>query len=442
MERKHNRMVSIKVVLGLVFLLSLPACDVLPLDVISGWFSPGESTTGETTAIAPLEPTLQDATSTTPTVSPPPDSLTIWLPPEMDPQENTPSGILLKAQLDDFSAKNGNIELITRIKTARGSGGLLDSLTATSVAAPGISPDIIALSRNDLETASLKSLVYNLDGKTTLIDGPDWFPYARELALIQGSLYGIPFTGDALSIIYRDDLINPPPNTWEGLSDIGNNLAFAANDPLANFTLALYQAAGGAIQDNQRRPILELEPLTEVLSLFSDLKDARSLTDQVLQMQNEEQVWLAYTNIQARAAVVQVSSYLKNNPENTGMVPIPPIDGLALTNASGWVWAIATSDPARQVLCLALLEQLSQSQFIAEWNAAYGGLPPRPSALDSWQDPTVRTLLSQVSVMAVLKPSNSISINLGPVIRDAVIQVLRDNVDPAIAAQNALESLQ
>ncbi len=442
MKRKHKWMIMIRVFLGLAFLLSLPACDALPFEINLDWLSPGAEPVGEQTEIVPVAPTLAETNPATPTVLAPPSSLTIWLPSEMNPQENTPSGKLLKAQLDDFSAKNGNIELITRIKNARGSGGLLDSLTATSVAAPGILPDIIALSRNDLETASLKSLVYSLDGKTTLIDSPDWFPYARELALIQGSLYGIPFTGDALSIIYRDDLIIPPPNTWEGLSDIGNNLAFAANDPLANFTLSLYQAAGGAIQDNQRRPILELEPLTEVLSLYVDLKDTRSLTDQVLQMQNEEQVWLAYINGQARAAVVQVSAYLKNNQENTGMVPIPPIDGLALTNASGWVWAIATADPSRQALCLGLLEQLSQSQFIAEWNAAYGGIPPRPSALDSWQDPTMRSLLSQVSVMAVLKPSNSISINLGPIIRDAVIQVLRDDVDPTIAAQNALESLQ
>lgn len=443
MIKMCKRKYMVKILIGLMLLLSISACDVLPFEINLDWLNRlGAETDTATPELPPVDATQTDPLAQTPTPGAPPESLIIWLPPDMDPAEDTPSGALLKAQLAAFSAANGDIEIITRVKNARGSGGLLDALTATNLAAPDIMPDLISLSRSDLETASLKALVVSLDGKTLLIDSLDWFPYAREMALIQGSLYGIPFTGDALGIIYRNDLINPPPNTWEGLSSINNALAFAANDPMANFSLALYQAAGGTVQDAQRRPMLEVEPLTEVLNLFADLVDTSSFSDQVMQLQNEEQVWLAFKNEQARAAVVSVSTYLRNETENSAMVTIPPIEELSLTTGSGWVWAVATANPQRQALCLSLLEQLSDSQFLAEWNEAFGGMPPRPSSLDSWQDPTVRSLLSQVSVMTVLKSSNPISINLGPIIRDAVIQVLRDGIDPAVAAQNAVESVQ
>jgi hypothetical protein len=88
------------------------------------------------------------------------------------------------------------------------------------------------------------------------------------------------------------------------------------------------------------------------------------------------------------------------------------------------------------------METLSDSAFLSAWNEAYGGMPPRPSAVDTWQDFGVRSLISQISVMTILKPSSSITASLGPVIRDAVIQVLRDNVEPAVAAQKAVESVR
>jgi ABC-type glycerol-3-phosphate transport system substrate-binding protein len=270
----------------------------------------------------------------------------------------------------------------------------------------------------------------------------DWFAYARELALIQGSIYGVPFTGDALSIIYRSDIISPAPNTWFDLNTTTSEIAFAANDAQANVSLALYQAAGGSVRDNQNRPLLEVSPLTDVLNLYKQSVDTAAYRQLVLQLQNEEQAWLAYDNEQAQAAIVPVSIYLQQKPKNTDMITIPPVKDMTLTTGSGWVWALATPQPERQALSVALMETLSESAFLSAWNEAYGGMPPRPSALDAWQDAGIRSLISQISVMTILEPSSSITASLGPVIREAVIQVLRDNVEPAVAAQKAVESVR
>jgi ABC-type glycerol-3-phosphate transport system substrate-binding protein len=430
-----------KIVVGLMLVFMLTACDLLPLEVDWSWLTgetepaPVSTTppTGELTPIAEAE--------VTPTPSGPPEDLTIWLPPDMDPQGSDQAARLLKAQLEAFEVENG-IKIHTRVKNSEGPGGLLDALTATSAAAPSVLPDIIVLSRDDLETAALKSLVYSLDGKTTLIDEVDWFAYARELALIQGSIYGVPFTGDALSIIYRSDIVSPAPNTWFDLNTTTSEIAFAANDAQANVSLALYQAAGGSVRDNQNRPLLEVSPLTDVLNLYKQSVDIAAYRQLVLQLQNEEQAWLAYDNEQAQAAIVPVSIYLQQKPKNTDMITIPPVKDMTLTTGSGWVWALATPQPERQALSVALMETLSESAFLSAWNEAYGGMPPRPSALDAWQDAGIRSLISQISVMTILEPSSSITASLGPVIRDAVIQVLRDNVEPAVAAQKAVESVR
>lgn len=430
-----------RITVGLMLVFMLTACDLLPLELDWSWLT-GETEPAPETMTPPasdLTPTAE--TQVTPTPTGPPDALTIWLPPDMDPEGVDPASQVLKAQLAAFEVEHG-ITIHTRVKNSEGPGGLLDALTATSAAAPSVLPDIIVLSRDDLETAALKSLVFNMDGKTMVIDEVDWFPYARELALIQGSIYGVPFTGDALGVIYRSDIISPAPNTWFDLNTTTSEIAFAANDAQANVSLALYQAAGGSVRDNQNRPMLEVAPLTDVLNLYKQSVDIAAYRQLVLQLQNEEQAWLAYDNEQAQAAIIPVSIYLQQKPANTGMITIPPVKDMTLTTGSGWVWALATAQPERQALSVSLMETLSESAFLSAWNEAYGGMPPRPSALDAWQDAGIRSLISQISVMTLLKPSRSITASLGPVIREAVIQVLRDNVEPAVAAQKAVESVR
>ena len=57
---------------------------------------------------------------------------------------------------------------------------------------------MVALSRADLEVAALKGLVFPLDGVSTVIDEADWYDYARQLAMVQGTTFALPFAGDAL----------------------------------------------------------------------------------------------------------------------------------------------------------------------------------------------------------------------------------------------------
>lgn len=105
-------------------------------------------------------------------------------------------------------------------------------------------------------------------------------------------------------------------------------------------------------------------------------------------------------------------------------------------------WALATPDVDRHAISIALAEFLTEPEFLAEWVTALGYLPPRPSAMDNYQDENLGSTLNQIALMTRLRPSNDIIASLGPIIRDQTRQVLEGLVDPSQAAQVAVESLE
>ena len=421
--------------------LSLSACEGLPFDI--PWISDGFSTVtpqpGETGEITP-SPDVS-----TPTEEPTPEpitNLTIWVPPEMDPLLETPANRLFSARLDEFSELNDGLAINVRVKAVSGVGGLLDSLTATSAAAPDALPDLIMLTRSDLENAALKGLIYPVDGLTTVPDETDLYSFTREMSLLQGSTFGLPFAADSLALVYRPEAIPEFPSSWQGLLESESVLHFAAESDQALFQLALYQAAGGAVQDNQRRPELAFDPLTRVLRYIRDGVDAGTFLEGLDQYQGMSQVWTAFRDNQADLAVTWTSNYLQEGPADTAMVPLFPFSDNAVSLGTGMSWALAAPEEHRHAIAVALAEFLVESEYLSEWTEAAGYLPPRPSSLEGWEDQNLRTTVSQIALMTRLQPSNDILSSLGPILRDATRQILQDLADPAQAAQVAVESLE
>jgi len=233
----------------------------------------------------------ESLTKETPTPIPP-QVLTVWVPPEFDPEGGTEAGRLLGERLKAFSAQNPDVESVeVRVKADVGASSLLASLTAANAAAPGAAPSLIALRRADLETAALKGFIYPMDGLTMSIDDADWYAYAREMALIQGSVYGLPFAGDALLLVYRPAYFSDVPNTWDEIVGTGKPLLFPAADPQAFLTLALYRSANGSITDSQNRPALDAEVLTDVLRVYQQGSQSGAFPVWLSEYQTDSQAW-------------------------------------------------------------------------------------------------------------------------------------------------------
>jgi ABC-type glycerol-3-phosphate transport system substrate-binding protein len=394
----------------------------------------------------PLPPQTPTSTPISTSESTPPASgptvLRIWVPPQFDPEGDSPASDLLKQRLDSYTAERPDLRIETRVKASSGTGGLLDSLSSANAAAPLAVPDLILLPRASLEIAALKGLLFPFDGLTDPLDDSDWYPYAQELGQIQTSTFGLPFAGDALVSLYRPSEIEIHPADWSIALEAGHPIAFPAAEPSAIFPLAQYLSTGGQIQDADGRPLLESTPLTEMLSFFRDAEAAGVMPFWLTQFTDDGQSWEAYTENQVNSVVTWINRYLSTLPGDTAAAPIITQTGTPLTLADGWVWALSNPQTERHALSVDLAEYLTDGEFLSEWSQAAGYLPPRQSALEGWTNVALRELVERIILSAQIIPPNDVMAAIGPALSQATIDVLKQQSSPVSAANDAIASLE
>ncbi len=430
--------------LGVFLLLSLVACSGLTLQLPTA--SPAVTPTSTPTARPTPAPT-----STTPAAL----ILRVWVPVQFAPSSLLASGAansaseLLEKRLNEFQASHPEFHLEVRLKTLEGPGGILEALSAASAAAPSTLPDLVALPRPILEAAALKGLLHPFDGMTSLLDDPDWYPYARQLASLQDSSFGIPIAGDALVLAYRKSVLPKPPESWDALEHTKGTLAFAASSSNSEFTLALYQSAGGTLEDGQGRPKLGVNSLAQVLSFYQNSIKSGLISSKLDQLENNEQVWDQFTSKQADMSITWFTSYLQNvnilSPDERADVLFAPIlspEKKPYTLATGWVWALSSAQPEKQKLAVQLAEYLSDSAFVSQWVPASGYLPARPSVLLNWPAKQDIPVLEQVVNSAQLLPPADILASISFPLKQATLKTLHQEGTPQAVAQDAANSLK
>jgi multiple sugar transport system substrate-binding protein len=418
-----------------VILLFVGACQSLP--------SMPETAEPPTTLELPTPTPVRTPTPEPGTPSPVPVALKIWVPPQFDPYSETSAGRLLRTRMEQFLQLNSHVRLDIRIKAMKDLGETLEALSSASAAAPLSLPDLIALPRPVMEAAALKGLLFPMDGLTSVPDGSDWYEYARQLARLQNSTFGIPFAADALLMLFQPGLFEEGvPSDWSQLLEFAGPVIFPAADPQAIYTLNLYQSAGGKILDEQGRPNLEAEVLTRVLITFQEAESSGLLPLWLTQLENDGQAWDAYLAGRGPVVITWASRFLGETETVSEAVPVPTLDGTPLTLANGWVWSLAGHSSEKQVVAVQLAEFLTEATFMAEWTAAAGYLPPRSEALRLWPAGEAQALASQLINSAAVIPSGDVLSSLGPLLRQGTIQMLKQQGEPVIVAEDMVERLQ
>lgn len=399
---------------------------------------------------APTQPSILPTPETTPTpaatasavvpLNPETErAITLWLPPQFDPGSGTPAGNLLRDRLNAFAHDHG-VMLNVRIKSQSGPAGLLESLEITSLAAQGALPALIAMPRVEMETAALKGIIYPLTGLSDELEQNDWYHYAAELASVQGTPFCLPFAGDALVLLYRPTRLPVPAQDWQGILNTNRPLIIPAGDPQALLTMELYRAAGGALQDDDGRPMLDKTTLTGVLQLYQRGAQLSTFPFWLTQFSNDALAWQAYREQSANWIITWASFYLSELPADTNIAPLPSFTN-PVSVADGWVWCIADPQVNHRALSVQLAEYLVDSEFLAHWTIAAGYLPTRPTSLAAWSNSSLSAPLQKILLDAHLRPENEIVDSLGPALQEAVVQVLQQQTDAAEAAQRAAERI-
>jgi multiple sugar transport system substrate-binding protein len=414
----------------LILIISLVGCTILPTSEVTP--SP------EATATPTVAPPTPEASVEPPSEGP--MTLKIWIPPEFE-AGLTLAGDLLESRLEEFTTRRPNVMIETRVKAVSGPGGMIDTITTASAAAPLALPDLVALPRFALETAAIKGLLHPFDGLTTTLEDPDWYDFARQLSHIQNSTFGIPFAGDALIMMYRPAVIGVPPASWADSLGITETLSFPAADPEALFTLALYQSIGGLTLTEEDRPSLDTIQLTEVFTYYQQAAQTGLMPFWLTQYETDNQAWEAYQGDQANMLITWASRYLQYPPPDSAAAPIPTFDGEAFTLGDGWVWALVSPTTERQELSAQLADFLTTSDFLGQWSFTAGYIPTRPSALASWANIPLQTFTGQIALSAQVLPLQDVLTSIGPALQASTAAVLKAELDPSTAAENAAARL-
>ncbi len=436
--------------LALLLLVSLVGCSSLPFG-LGEIFQPGTpapdsspsrtaiTTPGAMGTLLPVETEKSSATQPVGEII-----VHVWLPPQLDPKGSSLASELLNARLDEFTIENPSAQLEIRVKAVDGPGGMLDDLVAANAAAPSALPDLVLLPRVLLESAAVKGLLYPYDGLTSIMDDRSWFEYALQLSHLKDKTYGIPFAGDVMVLALSPSAAQTTPLSLADVLSQRNTLLFPAADPQALFTMCMYLADGGKLQDNQGRPVLDETQLVNILEYDQQARLAGVMPYTLTQFTDDSQVWEALLVGQYPTAVTWASTFLSDPraaQANLSLMPLPTPDGSPFSLASGWSWALAGQDPAARRLSVKLAEFLVEKEFLAKWTQAAGFLPPRMDALQTWPESPQRQVLEQVSNSAWLVPSPDLIATVGPVLQQAVMDVLEGRRDAQSAAKTAMSQV-
>jgi multiple sugar transport system substrate-binding protein len=386
------------------------------------------------TPLPTLRPTSTPLMIPTETVAPPSQvsQLRVWLPPEFDPAAENDAANLLEERLAEFEAEHPGLLIEIRLKGSDGETDIVNSLSLTGIAAPSALPDLILLSRSNLESAALKGLLHPIEGLSTALEDRDWYGYAQQLARVQNTGYGLPFAGDALVLVYYPELGTIV--TWEDVLSSRGQLIFPANHPQGLVGLSLYASARGRILDAQELPTLEVEALTRVLTLIQQGVSEDVFPVSLANVSTEAQTLQIYRTGDANIGIIWFLNY---QPSEDGTItPLPGLTEEPFAYATGWVWALAGSNPENQQLAVELAEHLVATDFIGEWTRETGYLPTRPSTLQE----------ENRSIMAILDsahpiPSNDVLAVLGPLMQEALTRVLNGE-QPEAVAESVVQKLR
>jgi multiple sugar transport system substrate-binding protein len=361
-------------------------------------------------------------------VEPESSGLRIWLPAQFNPGAEDPASEMLAQRLAEFEAQYPELKIEVRIKKAENDGDMLNALSLTSAAAPSVLPDLVLLSRPDFEMAALLGLLHPMDGLSTSLDDPNWYSYAQQLGHIQNTGYGLPFLGNAFVLIYYPELGQIV--TWEDVLESKGQIVFPAGNSQALLGLSLYASAGGHVVNAQGLPTLEQEALTRVLTLVDEGVSKEVFPSSLANITNDAQALQIYRAGSANKGIVWYLSYRAS--EDGKIAPLPGLDEMPFSYASGWIWTLAGARPENQQIAVELAEFLVAEDFIGSWTRATGYLPTRPSIVEEG-DRTMTAILESAHPI----PSNDVLAVLGPLMQEALTRVLNGEQPEDVAASIA-----
>jgi maltose-binding protein MalE len=365
--------------------------------------------------------------------------LVIWLPPEFDPASGTPQGTLIKTRLDSFQADHSEWTIEVRLKAREGKGGLLDSLTYTTYAAPGALPELIALPYAQMVAAVQKGLLLPVDSLIGQDTEESWLPYTNQFSQVKQVQYGLPFAFDALVLVYHPRQITYPPTTWKELVSQTSPVVFPAADPKASVVNTLYQSAGGNLAPSMDAPLMQEEPLQKTFSLISTGAQSGAFPVWISNYATFDESWEYYKSQNSGYAIAWASQYLSDPDSGTTISPLPAIGDQQVSRADAWVWCIPARNTGGQEISLEFADFFADPEFVDQFDIASGYLPVYSSGVNQITDTDLASTIVNLYSTAQILPSDSTINSINSLLTDSTIQIIKKELFFQNAVDQALK---
>ncbi len=377
----------------------------------------------------------------TPVPTPSSYLIELWIPPAFDPAQNdSKAGNAIEKLIDQYMNEHPNVEITLRVKATSGDSSMLNTLTSASHIATDVLPSLALLSRNDMETAVQRGLLQPIN--TAMLEDTDtWYSFARQSSSIDSVVYGIPVLADGWVLTYRPSKIGPELGDWNDILTRGLPIGFAPSSSTSMFGLFVYMSLGGKLTNDQGQPYLDQQKLTETLNFFLTGGQNGAFPPSISQLVDQGQVWQRFNEGTISLIISRLSAFRHYQSPEISVLALPLSDNVTeypLINT--WNLVIIEDNPIYQEEVLRFAEYFSDIAVNDELSAEAGYLPVRSGEHKSWAEDPQRDIVELMCENGLLIPNNQITNKLVPLINNAVLQVIKNQMSPEDAAKEVMSS--
>ncbi len=377
------------------------------------------------------------------TPTPARETVRVWWPDELYPQEEGEARDALESQFESFAQTYTTYDLEVRRKRTSGLGGILPTLRTALPVAPGALPDLTLMRRADMLTAANEGLIVPLDDWVPEdVAANNLLPGVRSLGEINGVLYGVPYMLNIVHNAYRPAALASPPLSFTDVLNAETAHLFpAGTTPVNCVALLQYRAAGGRLVDEGGAAILDRDPLLEVLSYYAAGTAAGIFSPALLGYVRYDDYWNRFVTGETDLVGVDTTTFLRRHSSVPSAlpVPLPTLNGAPITALDGWMWVVTTHNSEhrqRTNVFLAWVMRIGQQSVLSE---AFDLLPTQTRALRLWENREYAEFAQNLLAAAVLVPEAQRTNSAALALQEAVSKVLQgaapDDVAEALLAR-------
>ena len=377
-----------------------------------------------------------------------PRTLTVWLPAPLISDTNSEAFQLLETYTEQFADDN-DITVEYRIKAIGQPGGIMSTIRAGSVVAPGALPDVTLIRRIDLTTAQAPQFLQSLENlfSSALLNDIDNALILGQVGRSENlELFGLPYFMELLHTVYTqpsEDVTTAL--SFEDILTVADSFNFPAGrtSELNQTVYIQYLAAGGTPPRNNEMT-LNPDALQSVLTFYESAVERGIITSDVLNYNTPSAYRTEFINSMdgLNFGVFSSSEYLSMLGQEPGLshATLPTAEGNTATILNGWMWVLVTPDPNQQDLSIRYLNWMMEPEFHAELSQQIFQLPAQNSAIVASLPPRIDPpFIDDLLNNAVLPLTENEGGAVRRAIQEALVRVLNEEITAEEATQQVVD---